>query len=32
VQVDDIGLAITSVTMANLFNRIDDTVVDSPPA
>lgn len=31
-QIVDIALAITSITMTNLFNRINDTVVDFPPA
>jgi uncharacterized peroxidase-related enzyme len=31
-QIVDIVLAIASITVTNLFNRINDTVVDFPPA
>ncbi|MFZ6645451.1 carboxymuconolactone decarboxylase family protein [Undibacterium sp. TJN25] len=31
-QIVEIALAITSITFTNLFNRINDTVVDFPPA
>jgi uncharacterized peroxidase-related enzyme len=31
-QVVDIVLAMTSITFTNLFNRINDTVIDFPPA
>jgi AhpD family alkylhydroperoxidase len=31
-QIVEIVLAITSITFTNLFNRINDTVVDFPPA
>lgn len=31
-QIVEVVLAITSITFTNLFNRINDTVVDFPPA
>lgn len=31
-QIVEIALAITSITFTNLFNRINDTVLDFPPA
>jgi uncharacterized peroxidase-related enzyme len=31
-QIVEVALAITSITFTNLFNRINDTVVDFPPA
>jgi AhpD family alkylhydroperoxidase len=31
-QIVEIVLAITSITFTNLFNRINDTVLDFPPA
>ncbi len=32
MQIVEIVLAVTSITFTNLFNRINDTVVDFPPA
>ena len=29
-QIVDVTLAITAITLTNLFNRINDTVVDFP--
>jgi alkylhydroperoxidase family enzyme len=31
-QIVDLVLAITSITFTNLFNRINDTALDFPPA